>query len=108
MGMQNIEDLSNLPVVCVDIGKNVFHPVGFDAEGNRVLRRKITRLAMGCTFEALLRCIFGMADGSEPHFDEGCVWDERRERAVDRTLQSGRFARRTRIFGKLLSRSTCP
>ncbi len=34
--------------------------VGFDAEGNRVLRRKMKRLALGATFEALPRCIVGM------------------------------------------------
>ena len=31
------EDLSDLSVIGVDIGKDVFHLVGFDAEGNLVL-----------------------------------------------------------------------
>ena len=39
------EEVSNLLVIGVDIGKDVFHLVGFNAEGNRVLRRKINRLA---------------------------------------------------------------
>ncbi|UWR05180.1 hypothetical protein K3740_21530 (plasmid) [Ruegeria conchae] len=55
MGMQKIEDVSNLSVVGVDIGKDVFHLVGFDSEGNLVLRRKIKRLALVDAFEALPR-----------------------------------------------------
>ena len=55
MGMQKIEDLSDLSVVGVDIGKDVFHLVGFDSEGNLVLRRKIKRLALVDAFEALPR-----------------------------------------------------
>lgn len=60
MGMKKVEDLSNLSVVGIDIGKDVFHLVGFDAEGNRVLRRKIKRLALAATFEALPHCVVGM------------------------------------------------
>ena len=60
MGMQKIEDVSNLSVVGVDIGKDVFHLVGFDSEGNLVLRRKIKRLALVDAFEALPRCVVGM------------------------------------------------
>ena len=41
MSKRKSEDLSNLSVVGVDIGKDVFHLVGFDAEGNLVLRQRI-------------------------------------------------------------------
>ena len=41
MSKHRAEDLSELSVVGVNIGKDLLHLVGFDAEGNRVLRRKI-------------------------------------------------------------------
>lgn len=44
-------DISNLAVVGVDIGKEVFHLVGFDNSGNLVLRKKIKRLALIMEFE---------------------------------------------------------
>ena len=53
MSKGKAEDLSDLSVIGVDIGKDVFHLVGFDAEGNLVLRRRIKRLALNATFEAL-------------------------------------------------------
>lgn len=37
----------------IDIGKDVFHHVGFDRNGKGVLRRKIKRLALVSTFEKL-------------------------------------------------------
>ncbi len=37
----------------VDIGKDVFHLIGFDSNGKVVLRRKIKRLALVSTFENL-------------------------------------------------------
>ncbi len=52
--------LENLFVVGVDIGKDVFHLVGFDRSGQVVLRRKIKRLALQKTFGMLPRCIVGM------------------------------------------------
>ena len=68
MSKRKAEELSNLSVICVDIGKDVFHLVGFDAEGDRVLRRKIKRLALGTTFEALPRCNVGMEACLSAHF----------------------------------------
>ena len=47
---------SELSVVGDDIGKDVFHLVGFDADGNIVLRKKIRRLALVPTFERLPAC----------------------------------------------------
>ena len=46
-------DFSNLNVVGIDIGKEVFHLVGFDDIGKLVLRKKIKRLALEQTFEKL-------------------------------------------------------
>jgi transposase len=44
----------------VDIGKDVFHVVGFSADGKIALRRKIKRLALAETFKKLPPCIVGM------------------------------------------------
>mgnify|MGYP003973091099 CR=1 FL=1 len=44
----------------IDIGKEVFHLVGFDTDGKIVLRRKIKRLALVKEFEKLPPCIIGM------------------------------------------------
>ena len=48
---------SQLSVIGIDIGKEVFHLVGFDADGKIVLCKKIRRLVP--TFEKLPRCIVG-------------------------------------------------
>ena len=37
----------------IDIGKDVFHLVGFDPDGNVVVRKKIKRMALEKTFEDL-------------------------------------------------------
>ncbi|MGI9436243.1 MAG: IS110 family transposase, partial [Geminicoccaceae bacterium] len=42
---------SQMSVIGIDIGKDVFHLVGFDADGKIVLRKKIRRLALVPTFE---------------------------------------------------------
>ncbi len=60
--------LDNLRVVGVDIGKDVFHLVGFDEAGTVVLRRKIKRLALVKEFEALPQCIVGMEACLSAHF----------------------------------------
>ena len=57
-----------LSVIGIDIGKNVFHLVGFDADGRIVLRRKIKRLGLVTTFEKLPRCIVGMEACLSAHF----------------------------------------
>ena len=51
---------TELSVVGIDIGKDVFHIIGFDPSGTIVLRRKIKRLALVATFERLPRCIVGL------------------------------------------------
>ena len=52
----------------IDIGKDVLHLVGFDRSGQIVLRRKIKRLALVSTFEALSPCIVGMEACLSAHF----------------------------------------
>ncbi len=44
---------SYLKSVGIDIGKDVFHLVGFDTDGAVVLRRKIKRLALVKEFKKL-------------------------------------------------------
>ncbi len=60
MAITSKQNVSALASVGIDIGKNVFHIVGFDTDGKIVLRRKIKRLALIATFEKLPRCIVGM------------------------------------------------
>ncbi|MGO9722980.1 MAG: IS110 family transposase [Methylocella sp.] len=52
----------------VDIGKDVFHIVGFDAGGKIALRRKIKRLALAETFKKLPPCVVGMEACLSAHF----------------------------------------
>ena len=54
--------------VGIDIGKDVFHSVGFDYDGQRVLRKKIKRMALIATFEELPHCIDGMEACLSAHF----------------------------------------
>ena len=46
-------DFDELMPIGVDIGKDVFHLVGFDKAGQLVLRKKIKRTALIATFEGL-------------------------------------------------------
>ena len=52
--------LAGLTTIGIDIGKDVFHLVGFDGNGTIVLRRKIKRLALVPVFESFPRCIVGL------------------------------------------------
>lgn len=61
-------DISELAVVGIDIGKDTFHLVGFDHDGNRVLRLKIKRLDLMKIFEKLPPCIVGMEACLSAHF----------------------------------------
>ncbi|NRB32539.1 MAG: IS110 family transposase, partial [Rhizobiaceae bacterium] len=60
--------ISELSSIGVDIGKDVFHLVGFDANGTLVLRKKVKRLSLVSTFEKLPRCIVGMEACLSAHF----------------------------------------
>jgi transposase len=55
-------------VIGIDIGKEIFHLVGFDAHGKIVLRRKIKRLALADTFSKLAPCVVGMEACLSAHF----------------------------------------
>jgi transposase len=55
-------------VIGIDIGKEIFHLVGFSAEGKVVYRRKIKRLALAETFRKLPPCIVGMEACLSAHF----------------------------------------
>ena len=57
-----------ITVIGIDIGKDVFHLVGFDDGGQIVLRRKIRRLALTDVFKALPRCVVGMEACLSAHF----------------------------------------
>ena len=57
-----------LSIVCIDIGKDVFHMIGFDSAGTIVLRRKIKRLALIATFEKFAHCIVGLEACLSAHF----------------------------------------
>ena len=43
----------------IDIGKDIFHFVGFDTDGKIVLRWKIKRLASVSEFKVVQPCIIG-------------------------------------------------
>ena len=58
----------DLSVIGVDIGKDVFHLVGFDSHGKIVLRRKIKRLSLVAVFEKLPRCVVGLEACLSAHF----------------------------------------
>ena len=87
------EQFSDLTSIGIDIGKDVFHIVGFDTAGRIALRRKIRRLALVKEFEKLPRCIVGMEACLSAHF-------------VSRTLRELGFepriipAKHTRPFNK--------
>lgn len=61
-------ELQAFSSIGIDIGKDVFHLVGFDSSGKVVLRRKIKRLALVSTFENLSPCIVGMEACLSAHF----------------------------------------
>src|SRR5690242_6192642 len=59
----------SLPVVVgVDIGKEVFHLVGFAADGKIAFRTRIRRLGLRDAFEKLPPCIVGMEACLSAHF----------------------------------------
>jgi len=61
-------DFDELMSVGGDIGKDVFHLVGFNKEGQLVLRKKIKLMALIATFEGLPKCIVGMEACLSAHF----------------------------------------
>ena len=59
---------SPLASIGIDIGKEVFHIVGFSIDGKIAFRRKIKRLALCKAFENLPPCIVGMEACLSAHF----------------------------------------
>lgn len=57
-----------LATIGIDIGKDVFHIVGFDTDGRIAFRRKIKRLALADTFRKLPPCIVRMEACLSAHF----------------------------------------
>jgi transposase len=57
-----------LASIGIDIGKEVFHIVGFGADGKIAFRRKIKRLALAETFKKLPPCVVGMEACLSAHF----------------------------------------
>ena len=57
-----------LASIGIDIGKDVFHLVGFDTDGKIAFRRKIKRLALTETLGKLPPCIVGMEACLSAHF----------------------------------------
>lgn len=68
MSKRSIDDIQNLAVVGIDIGKDTFHVVGFDDDGTRVLRLKVKRLDFVPLFKKLPNCIVGMEACLSAHF----------------------------------------
>ena len=68
MATKSHRSLPALSSIGIDIGKDVFHLVGFDRSGEIVLRRKVKRLALVSTLEKLPRCIVGMEACLSAHF----------------------------------------
>jgi transposase len=62
---------SNTPspaVIGIDIGKEVFHRVGFGADEKIAFRKKTRRLGLKDAFEKLPPCIVGMEACLSAHF----------------------------------------
>lgn len=57
-----------ITVIGIDIGKDVFHLVGFNDDGSVVVRRNIKRLGLIAAFEKLPPCIVGMEACLSAHF----------------------------------------
>jgi hypothetical protein len=65
---QAADDVLSLTVIGIDIGKDIFHIVGFDPSGKIVLRRKLRRLSLEAEFEKFPRCIVGIEACLSTHF----------------------------------------
>jgi transposase len=66
--METTSSHTALASIGIDIGKEVFHIVGFGTDGRIAFRRKIKRLALVDTFEKLPSCIVGMEACLSAHF----------------------------------------
>ncbi|GAA4158986.1 IS110 family transposase [Shinella granuli] len=66
--METTSSHTSLASIGIDIGKEVFHIVGFGTDGRIAFRRKIKRLALVETFRKLPPCIVGMEACLSAHF----------------------------------------
>ena len=57
-----------LASIGIDIGKDVFHIVGFDMKGKIAFRRQIKRLALVETFKKIPPCVIGLEACLSAHF----------------------------------------
>ncbi len=76
--------IDELMSICIDIGKDTFHIMGFDPDGQLVMRKQVKRLALVATLEKLPRCVVGMEACLSAHF-------------VSRTLRELGFEPRIRL-----------
>ena len=58
--METTDPHITLASIGIDIGKEVFHLVGFGTDGQIAFRRKIKRSALVETFKKLPPCMVGM------------------------------------------------
>ena len=68
MTQQSADNKLTLSSIGIDIGKDIFHIVGFDPDGKIVLRRKIKRLSLVAEFKKLPASIVGMEACLSAHF----------------------------------------
>jgi transposase len=68
MSPEKESDTASLAVIGVDIGKEVFHLVGFGVDGKIAFRRRIKRLGLKDAFEKLPPSIVGMEACLSAHF----------------------------------------
>ena len=68
MTQPSADNKLTLASIGLDIGKDVFHIVGFDPGGKIVLRRKIKRLSLVAEFKKLPPSIVGMEACLSAHF----------------------------------------
>jgi transposase len=62
------DEALNFTSIGIDIGKDVFHLVGFDPSGQIALRRKIRRLDLAKEYDKLPPCVVGMEACLCTHF----------------------------------------
>ena len=64
--MTNEQSTQTFASIGIDIGKDVFHIVGFDASGKVVLRKKFKRLALEAELAKLQPSIVALGPASAP------------------------------------------
>ncbi len=65
--------IDELMSIGLDTGRDVFHLVGLDPSGDRVLRKKIKRHQLEQVFEDFRRCIVGVEACLSAQFVSRCA-----------------------------------